>query len=538
MSKINPIKFDSKELGINKAIDEQIGVLKGSRINYTRNQRSSKSKNSVKSGDKMSCNKSKNKYQASPKRQENNNYPRIHSKKVNHNGSSKSSISNSKEKKNLNILRAKIYKKNDYAQVERVVIDLVSQKSEAQKSEISINNRSEKSMEYLLDNKDNNICSSIGDAAIATNMVQSRWKNNCNVIKTEVINCIADELYKKKKEIEFLVNRWKNNQKIIKEDKLSIYRSYSIQEKWKKNEKIQNIVNWDFSVDEKEIKRKKIKEILDKWNQQLRKMKDSNFSFFPDEVKVKQKEMNDFINRWKNDIKTIYEENIEYTIDELKKSKTDKSTSVMYKLLDPKEFKKENIILSFNSQKEADTFKYSEKEYIQDLVKNLYMSDNNKKIFFILNLKHNLNSINYKAIEPKDKKELEQALYDYYNDNKNNLTKLNKNKSNNSEISLTKETYINPIFILNEDQLKELYDQYTNHHNIINMSDDLSNANIIVKSGEIKFDAEKKNVKDFEQTTPLGLLYNKCYILAVTRYIKYSVQSPQAFVTYLGEGAG
>ena len=195
--------------------------------------------------------------------------------------------------------------------------------------------------------------------------------------------------------------------------------------------------------------------------------------------------------------------------------------------------------------KNSNIFKYSEKQYINDLVKSLHLTENymNNNNFFILNLnqinnENNLSKKNNKSIKSNSLNELEEEINNFYNEYKNKSINQNSN-----EIS----SYINPIFILNEEQIKQLYldcnndksknelKAETNEYNkLISFGNDDQKSFGSKKDMDISTDINsKKAFKDFGQCTPLSMLNEKFYVYAVSRTNKYSIKSSQLNISLL-----
>ena len=672
MNKNSHNTFDQKCLNINKEIDEQIGKIKNSQMIYPLARISKKLPEDKNKGNRSKQKKSNSSVVESNERkiisQKNshiiyNNNMSIDNKKNSKNGS-----------ENVNIYRTKIYKKNKFDRVERVVIDLVNnEENDTFKTESIANSNiyvneykdkyNNKSNEYNNDdisNKDNNISNSLNTMTNAINKIESRWRNQCVLKKEEDLSLISNEITKKKREIEVILKRWKDNKKIkiINEDKLSIFSNNNILNKWKINSKNKKEININFPIDEDKIKEKEIKKIQNRWknnntkiinteklsflidnlkikekeinkilnrwkNNNIKISKNDKLSFLIDNLKIKEKEMNNFIKRWLNYNKSTYVENISFPIDQLKikkkeieknkirwnnnikniklgnfsylveiskinekniqnninrwknECKINNKQNISY-IIDINELKekeeqkninnwnnsneKENkISLSYETKLDLDVniFKYSQTKYIADLIENIYISDNNKENFFILNYDNidDSNKINYQIIKPKNKSELQSILYNYYNENKNDIQKGGDlNKDNNLfQMVINKNARLNPIFILNDKQIKQLYEEFNSKKiwkdeliisNQIDIGFEviepylqtLSNKNneiILEKIDEFKLDGQKKIYKDFGETTPFSMLNDKFYIFAVSRYTKYLVQSPQPNINYI-----
>ena len=647
MSKISQNQFDYHSLGINKEINEEIGKMKNTRINYiyARISKNSKGKNG-KHEEKYKVNRSGQSGHKKPNLSsgENNEYKMVRKKNSNNisnNISNNSDISTDKEKKKpKNILKAKVIKNGSIHHIERVEIDLVSNEEvETIKNEsnnlsqniyendnIILNKNNNQSNEYYdnINNKDNNISNGINDISIAVNMIESRWKNNTALIKETDLPIICDEMTRKKREAEIILNRWKENEKIINEDKLTIFNDNNIINKWIKKGEIINEINLNILLDEEKIKEIELNKNNNKWRNNIDIINGEKLSFIVDNIKIKEKEMNNIINRWinnnqsiigenisflvdtlkiknkemenrintwKNSIKAVEIQNISYLVDKLKIQKNEienriniwnnnsqiiqnENISFLVDYLKIKEKENENYlnkwnnniqienkdILSIETIKDKNSFKYSEKQYIHDLIQNININDNNNINFFILNYDNNinnLNKINYKIIKPNNKKELESILYTYYNENKINIEKSDDlNKDNNlSQFLLNKNAYINPIFILNDEQVTQLYEEFNNKKEWNNISLNIAkeieiNYEIIEpyspseknkdesnikmeKINDLKLKGQNKLCEDFGDTTPLNMLQEKFYVYAVSRNIKFAIQSSQSSINFI-----
>ena len=675
MSKYNQNTFDSKYNNINKEINDQINKVQKNQMVYTyaripKNIKNNNSKNEEKN--KRNINGSKKLNSSTGENIERKNLSYKNNSNNNHNSNistDKGKNNSKKEYNNLNILRAKVLKSKNFDHVERVVIDLVNNNdSDTIKTESiitsniyendnfkdkSINKSNEGNENNIMNNKDNNISRTLTDISIAINKIQERWKDKCIFKKEKDLSIVYNEVDRKKREIEIILNLWKDSNKIIKEDKLSIFNNNNIINNWKNNSKNIQEINLSFLIDESKNKEKE----LNKWknNNCIQIIKNENISYLIDNLKLKEKEMNNFINRWlhnksiisenisflvdelklkeseiqkninkwKNDCKTINLENISFLVDNSKikekniqnnierwinKSKTINLENISF-LVDNSKIKekniqnnierwinnsktinlenisflvdinnikekenqniidkwknnnqKENIIfLSYETKIDQNNFKYSEKKYMNDIMENIYICENNKNNIFILNYENNTNNMNkikYKIIKPKNKKEFESILYNFYSENKKIIEKSDDlNKDNNlSQILINKEGHINPIFILNDYQIKQLYEEFNNKKEWKNIDLTISyelelNYEIIEpylpsesnrnnldnkfeKITEFNLEGEKKLYQDFGETTPLSMLQDKFYVYAVSRNIKYSIQSPQSFITY------
>ena len=664
MSKNNQNSFDNGFLNINKEINEQIGKIKT--YTYARIQRNSKNKTTKneknKNGQKKFNSKDGDNYYDRKNSKDNYNNNSSHKKNENINVLRAKVV----KKKNFDHIERVVIDLYNSEDVESVKTESIPTNNIYDNESIKDKYNSE-SNEILNNNKDNNISHSINNILIAMNMIESRWKNNCSLSKEKDLNfnIICNEIDKNKREIEILLNRWKNNKKIMKEDKLSIFSddNNNIINKWKKNNK--NIKEINLSLITNKVKSEPIS-----WNANnyLKMIKTEKLSFFIDDLKIKEKEMNNLINRWLNNNKCLLNGNISYLVDEITKkkneierikfkwnneSKTAKSqefsfivdNSLIYEkniknnidrwnnqnkytnienmsfLIDIKELKEKelnkwinisskenNISFSYEAIKDLNNFKYFEEKYINNLIENISISENNKNNYFILNYDSNLhsksNKINYKIIKPDNKNDFQSILYSFYNENKKNTEDLDLNKDNNlSQRTLNQNSHFTPIFILNDEQIKQLYEEFNKEKDwkdelIIsnnmeieicyeesNKEKDWKNELIISNNMEIEICYEesnkekdwkneliisnkeieicyeviksntyenniknktqfekgkesllrggKKMSQDFGETTPLAMLKDKFHIYAISRNIKYCIESPQINICYI-----
>jgi hypothetical protein len=276
------------------------------------------------------------------------------------------------------------------------------------------------------------------------------------------------------------------------------------------------------------LRAKKMDNDKNRWYNSCQEIKNESISYMVDSIKIKQMELESIINRWNNNMR------------------------------------KENIF-SIESKKDKDIFNYSKKKYIENLLKNIYISENNNNNYIVLNhennINNNLNKLNYKIIKPNNKSELELALINIYNENNNNYEKtddVNNNSNSITDIVSTKETFINPLFVLNDEQLTQFYEEFNNKigkkntqastkysiskeieldYGIIDpYSSSVKNIYYslnIEKINDVNVNGEKKKGEDFEQNTPLSLLNDKFYVYAVSRNNKYSILSPQSSINYI-----
>ncbi len=517
MSKIiTSNKFDNKSLGINREINEEIGQLKNNRIHYTTNQNlknsKSREKQNIYQNQRINIRlEERNKH--TPLNQKKSNTKISYNNFKDNQSLSKDKISkksSSKSKEKIKLIKTKVIKKRNIGQVERVVIDLINEDIDSIKTEQSNNYSiydSEKQFrhnkEYNINdsiqykNKDNNgtnSTNSINEKLLAINKIEGRWLNN-SISNNEVnLSFIYNEIQSQKMMIENMIKNWKKNIQIKKE------------------------VNINFIKDKNAFYYKNMKE---KWNNDIKIIKGNNLTFLVDEVKLKEKEMNDMLLRWNNGLK---DDN--------------------------------NIIISFKELQDKNIFKYSEEKYLKDVISSAQFPEiinNNNNIFYLLNISNNPNKLNYKVINPKDKNELESLVFSFYKENKLNS---NIKGSNNSLEQLFQ---IHPLIILNEEQMNQLNEkinkskikdsvEYTgtdskkeNADTQFTISKQIAIDYEIIEQTQSnitktdKLSDTRKVFQDFGQSTPLSMLYEKFLVFAVSRNIKYSVNSPQNNVFYINE---
>ena len=517
MSKIiTSNKFDNKSLGINREINEEIGQLKNNRIHYTTNQNlknsKSREKQNIYQNQRINIRlEERNKH--TPLNQKKSNTKISYNNYKDNQSLSKDKISkksSSKSKEKIKLIKTKVIKKRNIGQVERVVIDLINEDIDSIKTEQSNNYSiydSEKQFrhnkEYNINdsiqykNKDNNgtnSTNSINEKLLAINKIEGRWLNN-SISNNEVnLSFIYNEIQSQKMMIENMIKNWKKNIQIKKE------------------------VNINFIKDKNAFYYENMKE---KWNNDIKIIKGNNLTFLVDEVKLKEKEMNDMILRWNNGLK---DDN--------------------------------NIIISFKELQDKNIFKYSEEKYLKDVISSAQFPEiinNNNNIFYLLNISNNPNKLNYKVINPKDKNELESLVFSFYKENKLNS---NIKGSNNSLEQLIQ---IHPLIILNEEQMNQLNEkinkskikdsvEYTgtdskkeNADTQFTISKQIAIDYEIIEQTQSnitktdKLSDTRKVFQDFGQSTPLSMLYEKFLVFAVSRNIKYSVNSPQNNVFYINE---
>ena len=553
MSKINPKNYCLKSLDINKEIDEELVKLQNNGVYYNYTYIHNNKKTEGKYNLKLSQNELKNSCQTLGK-----NYQKLQSKKN----------SPSKDKNHSNILRSKDNKKKNFNQVERVFIDLMNtDETETVKSESIITGNT-----YENDNTNKTISNSksydkvrnqdLYDVYILLNKVKNRWKKNCTNVKETDISFLSDEISRKKREIEIILSRWKDKENMQNEKKISFIIDNSnnngMKNKKDDNNQIVEEINFNYLIDKIQMKENENQknnnenDINKKENKHiLQEIKEESLSLIADNLKSKEKEYKNIIDRWNKDNKTIQGEDMILLFEKLKpRSNTCKIKRRNSVLWDDNFQSVNNFSFYFEATKKDDKnsniFKYSEKQYINDLVKSLHVKENNinSNNFFILNLnqinnENNLSKINYKSIKSNSLNELEEEINNFYNEYK---TK-NSINQNSNEIS----SYINPIFILNEEQIKQLYldcnndksknelKAETNEYNkLISFGNDDQKSFGSKKDMDVSTDINsKKAFKDFGQCTPLSMLNEKFYVYAVSRTNKYSIKSSQLNISLL-----
>ena len=423
----------------------------------------------------------------------------------------------------------------------------------------------------------------------------NRWLNNNKSIFNGNISYLVDEIEKKKKEIERNIIKWNNNNKSINSENISylidksLINAKNIKNRidtWNNNNKSTSLQNISYQVDKLLINSKKIKDritqwnnnnklinsqtisyLIDKsliitknnkeriiqWNNNNKSINSQNISYLIDKSLIKSKNIKNIIDKWNNENKSINTENISFFID-IQKIKEKELTKWLNNI-----DKHNNISLSYNIIQDINSFKYSEEEYINDLIENIYISENNKNNFFILNYDSNSNpdnyKINYKIIKPNNKNQFQSIIYNFYKENKNiDIPNNNLNKDNNlSQILQNKNSHLTPIFILNDEQIKQLYEEFNKEkfwkdeliisEKQIELCYEIIEPYLTIESNNSKIKFEKRNefilkgtkklCEDFGETTPLYMLNDKFYVFAVSRNIKYSIQSPQPNLNYI-----
>jgi hypothetical protein len=528
-------KYGFTSLSMKKEIDKEFGGNNNIHYSNTSIQKKSKKNNLAQSNQenakynkiekqKIGGNKSRNKsaikislYKSIEKDSQSNDQLRKNKLR-------ESKVSKDKDKNSSHIFRPKADKKKNLNHIERIIIDLVSNDDENEsihtesdqfKNEQLLKSNTNKSenKEYILDkenqeNKDNNINPKEDSLKTALNIVGTRWINNYKFNNGEKFSLLADEVWKQKKEIENAINRWKKME-IINEKEISYLKE---EKKVKENEMDNNLNRW------------KNMEIIN----------ENKISYLKEEQKAIENKMINDLNRWKNNLQ---KENKEF-------------------------FTLKKYIKEGN-------FLYSENDYIKDLIKNIYIPQDNENTFCFLNnnnFSKDFNHIDYKIINSNNKEQLEKDLQDFYKEKKLNYL---KNKDNNEELK------INPIYVINDKQIEQIYknlnkDIISNKKENINPalsiekqkwidfeiievftpknknkdnntnpnSKRLSAKNYELKNdkvSEVNYEGQKKSNEDFGQETPFSMLDEKFNIYAVSKNNKYSVPEMQKSVNYLNQ---
>ena len=424
-----------------------------------------------------------------------NNYQR-----ASNSSKEKDQVSGNKKSVNTFAYKLKPGKKRNQNHIDKIIIDIVNNndddnatiktdsnyyENEKLYKTFIDNNRNNKDNNSEINNNDaldkNKLKNSNNSLQKALNIVQNRWFDNFNEVQELNMTILCDEITKKKREIELIIDRWNNKKNIVKGESLSLI---------KRNKNPQNI----------EINKN-----------------------------------NNDINRWKNNIR----------------KQNDKFFSIIKKV-------------------DKNKFLYSEKNYINDLSKNIYIPKDNINYFCALNNDNfidNYNKIDYKILKPKNKNQLEVDLFNFYQEKKMNYL---KNKDNNDDLK------INPIYVLNDKQIKQLYEDLNkakDKQDNINSKNEFKQSQLSVakqtaidyeiieiftpknnnidnnsnyntkrsnfnnelkndKASEINIGPEKKPSGEFGQYTPISMLNEKFGIYAVSRNIKYCIPERQGGLNF------
>jgi len=524
-SKNNQRKFGFSSLSIYRVADEEIGKLKNNRIHYTY-QSGLKNNNDTK----------------------NKNKDLSQSHQINLKNPSNQKKSKEKDYRNKSAVKVQHYTNvNSYIEIEP--------KNQSKKNGLKGSNISKEKDKLSYNKKSGN--------TYKTKAIKKRNMEHIDRIIIDLVNDDEDNdtvktesnYYKKEKYFKKYIinNNEESNESLINKDnnianKDGLQNALNIIENRWKNKYAESKEN-NISLLSNQIYRKKkeIENILINKNIKQDPVKEINFSILKERKIIKKQEddnnninnKNNIINRWS---KNIQKENNKY-----------------FSLL--KEINKNN-------------FKYSEKDYIKDLTKNINIPPNNENAFYIINNDNFINEknkIDYKLVKPNNKNQLESELFSYYQEKKNNYL---KNKDNNEELK------INPIYILSDKQIKQFFEELNidnkprnknefcntelsvakqmaidyeiieiftpKHNNIDNNSNNaiskrssvLSNYLRKEKTSEVNYPKEKKSSGDFGQYTPISMLNDKFHVYAVSRNIKYSIPQRQGFINFLSYNQG
>ena len=526
-SKNNQKKFAFSSLSIYRVADEEIGKLKNNRIHYTY-QGGLKTNNDIQK-------KNRDLYQS---HQINLKHPQNQKK------------SKEKDYRNKSVVKVQHYTNvNSYIEIEP--------KNQSKKNGLKASNVS-KEKDKLSYNK----------KSVNTYKTKAMKKRNMGHIDRIIIDLVNDDedndtvktesnYYKKEKFFKkYIINNneenYNNNNEsltnkdnnIANKDGLQ-YALNMVENRWKNKYAESKENNISLLSNQIYRKKKEIESIVIKKDNKQDPVKEINFSILKERKIIKKQEdnndinNNNIINRWN---KNIQKENNKY-----------------FSLL--KEINKNN-------------FKYSEKDYIKDLTRNINIPPNNETAFYIINNDNFINESNkldYKLVKPKNKNQLESELFSYYQEKKNNYL---KNKDNNEELK------INPIYILSDKQIKQFFEELNidnkprnknefyntqlsiakqtaidyeiieiftpKNNNIDNNSNNaISKRSSVLssylrneKTSEVNYGKEKKSSGDFRQYTPISMLNDKFHVYAVSRNIKYSVPQRQGFINFLSYNKG
>ena len=494
-------KFDNKNLGINHEINEEIEQLKNNRIHYTTNQqKNNKSKEKLYQNQRINIKfEERNRLTGSGINKSNTkiNY----SNNKDNKSSSKDKFnkkSSSKSKEKVKLIKTQIIKKRNIGQVERVVIDLINEDIDSIKTDQSNNYSIYDSEKHFGQNKE-----------INGNIPYKNKDNN----GTNSTNSVNEKLMS----INKIEGRWSNNSISNKE------------------------VNLFLICDEIQRQKKQIYNMINMWNKNVKVKKEIDLTFI----------CNNKIN-WNKNNKIIKENKLVFIIDKMKKKEKEMNDLIIKQNYLNEENK---IINSLEKLKEKNNFKYFEEKYLNDVLSKISFTNNYKdnNIFYLFNITNTLNNsskFNYKLINPKDKTELKSLVMDFYNENKLNC---GSNKSNDSSHQLFE---INPLMILNEEQMIQLNEKFNklktrdsasitgteskkdNHDTTYTISKQIAIDYEIIEQSISNISKTEKNsearkiYQNFGQSTPISMLYDKFLIFSVSRNIKYCVHSPQSNIYY------
>ena len=514
-SKNNQKKNGFSSLSIYRVVDEEIGKLKNNRIHYT--------------------------YQNINKRNnENKNQNKLYkSEQVNYLSTQIKSMNNKSTEKNMN-------NKNSIK-----IVRYSSMKNE----EIAENRNKNKLNNFRISNSSKEKDKSFNKKSVNTYKSKQTKKRNPDRIERIIID---------------IVNNNNDDNETIKtqsnyENEIILKNSIN-----NKDNNIENLENKNNYINNSKIDnlQASLNMVGYRWANDCEERKEINIPVLSNQIDKKKREIENIINRWKNEKNIVKEINISFA-----KIKTNVKENIINNYNNINRWnsiikKEKNQYFTIFKNDYKDKFLYSEKDYIKDLTKNIYISKNNDNIFYILNNDNcidDFNTIDYKIIKPNNKNQLESDLYNFYKEKKENYI---KNKDNNEELKL------NPIYILNDKQIKQFFqelniDNKSSNKNIyintqLSMArqtaidyevieiftpknknkDNNSNNSFTNRSNEVNtlkngktsesvYKKGKRGSEDFGQYTPISMLGEKFFIYAVSRNLKYSIPERQGFLNFI-----
>ena len=518
-SKNNQKKYGFSSLSIYRVADEEIGKLKNNRIHYT-----------YQTGHKK-INDNKNKIYLNKSEQMNN---------ISYENKNKSIEKISRNKKAIKIHNYSLIKNGENNELRMKNRQNILRLSNSSKEKEKSSNRKSS---YTNKQKQKNKRNVDRIDRIIIDLVSNKDDNE--TVKTESNLYENDYLYKNS------VNNKDNNSEINNDE---------------------NMENKDNNISDYKIDylQNALNKVAERWINDCEEKQEFNILFLCNEIDAKKKEIEKIINRWENE-KKIVKETV-YSIINSNKNLREKRKEINSNMRNrwKNNIKKENNkYFSILKKIDKDNFLYSEKNYIKDLTKNICFSKELDNTFFIINNVHysnDFNKIDFKLIKTNNRNQLENDLYNFYQERKGYYI---KNKDNNEELKL------NPIYIVNDNQIKQLYEKLNFEHkskkitenyletqlsiarqtaidyeiieiftpknkNIDNNSCN-SNAKRSNFSNDIKTDrisemnhkGDQKSSEDFGQYTPLSMLNEKFFVFAVSRNIKYSIPEKQVYINLI-----
>ena len=349
----------------------------------------------------------------------------------------------------------------------------------------------------------------------------------------------------------------------------NLYKNYinnkDKQENKDNNSELNNTNNNNINISNANNLQEALYLIQNRWIETCQEVKELNMPLLCDEIAKNKKEIELILNRRNNGKNIVKEISLSFIKKNHNINKIEINNNICIKDGWKNNMKRQNIkFFSIIQNVDKDKFLYSEKNYIKDLAKNIYIPKDNLRYFCAINNDNfldNYNKIDYKILKPNTKNKLEEDLYNFYQEKKMNYL---KNKDNNDELKL------NPIYILNDKQIKQIYedlnmpenklnefkksqlsvakqtaidyevieiftpkknnkDNNSNYSKRSNINDELKND----KVSEINYAPEKKSSGEFGQYTPISMLSEKFGIYAVSRNIKYCIPERQGFFSFI-----